>query len=70
MAFAPLNFTAVAPRKLLPVNMTLVPAAPLFGANPLILGRGVKDELLVAEPLGFVTLIGPIVALDGTWAVI
>jgi hypothetical protein len=70
LAFPPLKPTAVAPRKLLPVSTTLVPAVPLFGANPEILGKGVKDELLVAEPAGFVTVIGPIVALDGTWAVI
>ena len=66
LAFAPLKLTAVAPRRLVPVTTTLVPAAPLFGANPLTFGNGVKDALLVVEPVGFVTVIGPIVALDGT----
>jgi hypothetical protein len=70
LAFPPLKLTAVAPRKLLPVSTILVPAVPLFGANPVILGKGVKDEALVAGPPGLVTVIGPIVALDGTWAVI
>jgi hypothetical protein len=69
-AFATSKATAVAPRKLLPVSTTLVPAGPLLGANPVILGNGLNEEMLVAVPAGFVTVIGPEVALDGTVDVI
>ncbi|HEX7137806.1 MAG TPA: hypothetical protein VF219_08165 [Vicinamibacterales bacterium] len=70
LADAPLNVTAVVSRKTLPVITTLVPAEPLDGANPVILGRGLNVALLVAVPAGFVTLIPPVVALTGTVAVI
>jgi len=70
LAFATSKTTAVAPRKLLPVSTTLVPAVLLFGDSPETLGRGLKDEVLVAEPAEFVTVIGPVVAFTGTGAVI
>ena len=40
-AVVPLNFTAVAPLRLLPVMVTLVPTGPLVGANELRVGAGV-----------------------------
>jgi hypothetical protein len=75
-AEAPLNPTAVAPLKFVPLMVTLVPAAPLVGENELIVGAGggapvtVKLVGLVAVPPGVVTVIGPLVAPLGTFAVI
>ena len=40
-AVVPLNFTAVAPLRLLPLRVTLVPAGPLVGANDVSVGAGV-----------------------------
>src|SRR5437660_631130 len=58
----PLNLTALAPLRLLPVRMTLAPAGPLVGLNDVSVGAGVvtvKLALVVAVPPGVVTLIGP-----------
>ncbi len=58
--------------KLVPVIVTAVPTLPMVGVKLLIVGapRGalvtVKFVLLVAEPEGLVTPIGPVVAPDGT----
>jgi hypothetical protein len=57
--------------KLVPVIVTAVPAVPIFGVNPVIVGAPVeevtvKTELLAAEPLGELTPIGPEVAPAGT----
>jgi hypothetical protein len=57
--------------KLVPVTVTGVPALPMFGVNPVIVGAPVEEltvnaTLLVAEPFGVVTPIGPVVAPAGT----
>ena len=69
-----LNFTTVAPVKFVPVMTTDVPTGPDVGTNDVIVGAAagpvtVKSWLLVAVPLGVVTLIRPVVALFGTVAV-
>jgi len=43
VAGVPLNETDVAPVKLVPLIVTLVPAAPLVGEKPVIVGAGVVD---------------------------
>jgi hypothetical protein len=68
-----LNLTALAPVKLEPLMVTLVPAGPLVGLKPEIEGAGgtvgtVKLLPLVAVPAAVVTLIGPVVAPAGTVA--
>lgn len=70
-----LNCTTVAPVKFVPVMTTEVPTGPEVGANEVIVGAAagpvtVKSWLLVAVPLGVVTVIRPVVALFGTVAVI
>ena len=66
----PLNATAVAPLKFVPVIVTLVPAGPLVGVKLVIVGAGttVKVLALVAVPPAVVTLTGPVVAPVGTVA--
>jgi hypothetical protein len=70
LAFTPLNATAVAPVKFVPLIVTLVPAGPLVGVKLAIVGGGttVNALLLVAVPPGVVTLSGPVVAPAGTVA--
>jgi hypothetical protein len=70
LALTPLKRTAEAPLKWLPVMSTIVPAGPLVGEKPVIVGGGmtVKLLLLLAVPPGVVTLIGPVVAPAGTVA--
>jgi hypothetical protein len=68
LAVVPLNFTAVAPLKFLPLIVTIVPAAPLVGVKLVIVGATVKLLALVAVPAVVVTLKGPVVALSGTVA--
>ena len=68
-----MNLTALAPVKLEPLMVTLVPTGPLVGLNPEIEGAGgpgvtVKLPALVAVPAAVVTLIGPVVAPAGTVA--
>jgi hypothetical protein len=67
-ALTPLNFTAVAPAKFVPLIVTLVPAAPLVGVKPVIVGATMKLAALVAVPPDVVTLSGPVVAPFGTVA--
>jgi len=73
-ALAPLNATCIAPFRLLPLIVTAVPTPPLAGVKLLMVGGAfattVKLELLVAVPPPVVTPIGPLVALEGTVAVI
>src|SRR5258705_302260 len=72
-AFTPLNRTAVAPVKLVPLIVTLVPTGPLVGVKLVMVGPlavTVKLLALVAVPPEVVTLIGPVVAPPGTVAVI
>ena len=73
VAPVPLNFTAVAPLNAVPVIVTLAPIPPLAGEKLVIEGMGTvteNDEALVAVPPEVVTLIAPVVAPDGTVAVI
>src|SRR5207253_401693 len=68
-ALVPLNVTAVAPVKLVPLIVTLLPTGPLVGVKLVIVGAGtvtVNELLLVAVPPGVVTLMGPLVAPLGT----
>jgi hypothetical protein len=65
-----LNVTDVTPVKLAPLIVTLDPTGPLAGVKLVILGATVKLLALVAMPPAVVTLIGPVVALAGTVAVI
>ena len=70
LALVPLNATAVAPVKLVPLIVTLVPTAPLVGEKLVIAGPlvTVNALVLVAVPCGVVTLSGPVVAPAGTVA--
>jgi len=77
LALTPLNATAVAPVKLEPVIVTLVPTGPLVGEKPAIVGAlgalaTVKELALVAVPPGVVTVRDPVVAPVGTvvWMVV
>ena len=74
VAVVPLNVTPVAPVKPLPVIVTEVPACPEVGENDETVGPAgvvtVNEDVLVPVPLGPVTAIGPVVAPDGTVAVI
>ncbi len=68
------NFTEVAPVKPVPLMVTEVPTGPLVGENEVIVGTGegvtVKFVELAPVPSSVVTLMGPVVAPDGTLAVI
>jgi hypothetical protein len=71
VAATPLNFTAVAPARLVPAMVTTVPTPPDVGVKPVTVGRlvvvvTVKSDALVAVPAGLVTLIFPVVAPVGT----
>src|SRR6266480_2050674 len=72
LALTLLNSTAVAPLKLVPLIVTLVPTGPLLGVKLEIVGglMTVKLAALLAVPPGVVTLIGPLVAPAGTVVVI
>src|SRR5947207_1601382 len=72
LALTLLNSTAVAPLKLVPLIVTLVPTGPLLGVKLVIVGglMAVKLAALLAVPSEVVTLIGPLVAPAGTVAVI
>ena len=74
MARARLNITlllASAVSKFVPVMVTAVPGTPMVGLNAAMAGTSgaavtVKRVVLVAEPVGVVTVIGPDAAPDGT----
>ena len=71
VAALPLNATALAPVKFVPVIVTLVPTGPLAGVKLVIVGAlalTVKLAELVAVPPGVVTVTGPVVAPAGTVA--
>ena len=72
VAPVPLNVTEVAPVKLVPVIVTLVPTGPLVGLKLLIKGAGMTVKLLalVAVPPGVVAEIVPVVVPVATLAVI
>ena len=71
LVLVPLNVTAVAPVKFVPLIVTLIPTGPLAGVKLVIVGPlavTVNAVALVAVPPGVVTLIGPLVAPAGTVA--
>jgi hypothetical protein len=72
VAGVPLNFTALAFVKFEPEMTTLCPIGPDVGEKPEIDGAGITvNELeLVAFPAGALTEIAPVVAPEGTVAVI
>ena len=69
-ALVPLNRTAVAPVKIVPLMVTPDPTGPLAGQKLVIVGAGTTVKLLalVAVPPGVVTLSVPVVAPAGTVA--
>ena len=70
-AALPLNFTEVVPVNPVPVMVTLALMGPAVGVKPVMLtGEMVKLAVLVPVPDGAVTAIFPVVAPDGTVAVI
>ena len=65
-----LNMTVVTPSKLEPVMVTAVPAAAVLGEKAVTVGAG--TVIFVADdtvPKAVVTLMGPVVAVTGTLAV-
>src|SRR5438477_7125437 len=72
LALVPLNSTAEAPVKLVPLMVTLVPTGPLPGVKLVMVGGLVMEKIggALGMPTGEVTLIGPLVATAGTVAVI
>ena len=71
LALLPLNVTAVAPVKFVPLIVTPVPTGPLVGVTLVIVGGfavTLKLLALVAVPPGVVTRTGPVVAPIGTVA--
>jgi hypothetical protein len=77
-ALTPLNFTAVAPVKFVPLICTPVPTGPAAGVKLVMVGGlggvavTVKAPGLVAVPAAVVTLTDPVVAPPGTvaWMVV
>src|SRR5256885_2316201 len=76
VAGVPLNLTAVAPVKFVPVSVTVQPVDPLVGENELIVGAPPDSTVngvplkLQPVPHGAVTLSEPVEAPPGTVAVI
>jgi len=70
VALTPLNATAEAPVKFVPLIVTLVPTGPLAGVKLAIVGglTTLNAPVLVVVPPGVVTLSGPVVAPAGTVA--
>ena len=67
----PLNFTAVAPVKLLPIRVRTVPAAPEVGLNDVTAGEVVVKQVSLVMGVAFDTMaIGPLLAPPGTAVVI
>src|SRR5919108_3896161 len=69
-ALTPCTLTALTPPKPVPSTTTGLPGAAAPGAKPVIVGTAVKLVALVAVPPAVVTVIRPLVAAEGTWAVI
>jgi hypothetical protein len=71
-AETPLKATPLTLTKFAPVIVTLLPAGPLGGVNPLMTGAvvTVKGFALSPTPLGLITRILPVAAPAGTAAVI
>jgi len=71
VAGCPLNETAVAPVKFVPVIVTPAPNPPKVGAKEVMAGVTVKRVVVTIGPLpGVVTVMGPVVAPAGTVVVI
>ena len=70
VAETPLKETSVAPRKFVPVSVTLSPIYPLVGLKPVMFGVTVKLVAVVNEPTVLITVIAPVVAPLGTVTVI
>ena len=68
LAALPLNVTAVARVKFVPLIVTLVPTGPLIGVKLVIAGATQKLAALAAVPPAVVTLSVPDVAPAGTVA--
>jgi hypothetical protein len=66
----PFSVTFVAPMKELPVTVTVLPRAPLAGANVSIRGTTLKVEPDVAVPPAATTVNAPVSASVGITAVI
>lgn len=70
----PLNFTALAPVKPIPLITTVAPVNPAVGVNPVTVGPpatvkfGVPRLTVLAVPPAVITVIGPVVAPAGTVA--
>jgi hypothetical protein len=64
------NLTDETATKVLPVIVTVVPAGPLRGVKLSTLGKTLKLAALVKVPAGVMTRINPVVAVDGTVAII
>ena len=64
-ASRPPKATSIAPVKFVPVMVTTVPVPPLLGVKEVMVGAGsqVKTPVLVAVPLGVVTVSGPVAPL-------
>lgn len=71
-ATTPLNRTVWSAWRFVPLTVTYVPAGPVVGVNPLIVGGPaavtVNVLLLVTSPCGVRTVIGPVSASAGTCA--
>jgi len=73
-AVVPLNFTALAPVKPLPLIATVAPVKPAVGVKPVTAGPpttvkfGVPRLTVLAAPPAVITVIGPVVAPAGTVA--
>lgn len=70
VAARPLKVTLVAPVKLVPVRITVVPTGPLVGVKLVRLGATVKLVALVLVPPALMTVKAPVLAPEGTVAVI
>ena len=68
LAALPLNVTAAAPVKFVPLIVTLVPTDPLIGVKLVIAGATQKLAALAAVPPAVITLSGPDVAPAATVA--
>src|SRR5213593_2589101 len=68
----PLNPTPVTFVKLIPSIVTKAPGTPIFGKKLVMTGPVVTKKFvaLVAVPPDVITVIFPVVAVAGTWALI
>ena len=62
----PAKRTSMVPRKLKPINVTMVPGGPLVGANPRIVRASTVKSGPLPLPDGVVTATGPVTAATAT----